>query len=235
MVWKSLNFIATLLDPVERQQVLGDIQERGANFQALTDLVGLVARRQLLAYTSWKTWLAIVALALPALAITLSIRAIAATASYYPWPDLGEGSRIDFAWMIANSAIATFVLTWSAGYALASIARHRSPAAVAVLVLAATVLSSIPLLLSTAPHSAWGRALAYFLLAILPGALGIRRGWLGVPLARRGALVLAAACIPFAFLLPNSPFWSARIISVVAFWPAYFAVGVAVKGRPSHA
>src|SRR5438128_936164 len=113
MVWKSLEVISKLLAPDERQQVLGDIQERGPNLRALLDLIGLVARRQLQSYRSWKMWLAIATLILPALAITLSLRAIADTASYYPWPDLGDISRPEFIWMIADSALAVIALTWT--------------------------------------------------------------------------------------------------------------------------
>jgi hypothetical protein len=233
--WRSLEILSALLGDDERDHVLGDIQERGPDIRAVLELLGLVLLRQLQAWTSCRMWLATMTLTLPALAITLSVRAIGDTASYYPWPNVSEISRFEFAWMIANSALATLALTWSTGYALATIARYGSLLPAAVLTLGAIAVSSIPLLQSTAPHIAWIRTLAYMLCAILPGLLGIRRGWRGVPLTRRSSFFLAIACIPFAFLLPNSPFWSTRLISVLAFWPAYYALGFSMKRKGSHA
>ncbi|MEO5924938.1 MAG: hypothetical protein ABIR70_14050 [Bryobacteraceae bacterium] len=229
--------MSQLLEPTERQSVLGDIEERGPSFRDLLDLIGLVARRQFQTFTSWKMWLAAITLSLPVLAITNSSRAIADTLSYYPWPDLSQLSRPEFAWMIAESALATLALTWSTGYALATIARHRSLAVTALLALGPIAYLCMPLLQTTAPHhsSTSIRTLAFMLWAVTPGLLGMRRGWLGAPLTRRNALILAAACVPFAFLLPNSPYWSGRILSVLAFWPAYYAMGFSIKGAPSHA
>ncbi len=237
MVSKLLALIAELLAPAERDAVLGDIAGRGASARALLDLTELVARRQLQAYDSWKMWVAALTLTVPALAITNSIRAIADTASYYPWPDLSDISRPEFAWMIADSTLATLALTWSTGYTLATIARHRSLAVTALLAVGPIAYLCMPLLRVTAPHNSSTsiRTIAFVLFAILPGILGMRRGWCRIPLAQHSVIVLAAACIPFAFLLPNSPFWSARILSVIAFSPAYYAVGFSVRGNQTHA
>jgi hypothetical protein len=58
--WWLLSFVARALEPPERDAVLGDLAESGAGFgPAMRDLLGLVVRRQVGLWASWRPWLAV--------------------------------------------------------------------------------------------------------------------------------------------------------------------------------
>ncbi len=232
-LWSWLERVGALLEPTDRHVALGDIQERGADARALLDLIGLVALRQLQACKSWRTWLLAAIFILPAFAVFNSAHAIADTASFYPWPDLSQISRPDFALMIFNSAIATLALSWTTGFAVGLAGRYR---------VAGILLPSIAVFLwlsNAAPFRIWHRTsatlmlLSFTLLAAIPSAMGLARAWRGTPLSPRAAIVLAILIIPFAFMLPNSPLWSTRLLTVAAFWPAYYAIGAPMLSQRS--
>jgi hypothetical protein len=56
-----LRLAARALEPGEREVVLGDLAEQGSSgVRALFDVFGLVVRRQLLIWTSWQPWFALI-------------------------------------------------------------------------------------------------------------------------------------------------------------------------------
>jgi hypothetical protein len=58
--WSLLSFLARALEPPERDVVLGDLAESGAAFgPAIHDLLGLILRRQVGLWASWRPWLAL--------------------------------------------------------------------------------------------------------------------------------------------------------------------------------
>lgn len=63
MSW-IVRLTARALEPGEREIVLGDLAERGSSrAHALFDVLGLVVRRQLLIWTNWRPWFALLAIA----------------------------------------------------------------------------------------------------------------------------------------------------------------------------
>ncbi len=63
MSW-AVRLAACALEAVEREVVLGDLAERGSSgAHALFDVFGLVVRRQLLIWTNWRPWFALLAIA----------------------------------------------------------------------------------------------------------------------------------------------------------------------------
>jgi hypothetical protein len=218
-----IESLSNLLEPTERESVLGDMQERGPDTRALFDVIGMVTLRQLQAFTSWRTLLLATLLILPTVAIANSAIAIADTLSYYPWLDLSPSSRPDFALMIFNSAIATLALSWTTGFGIGLSGRYRLLASLVPIVAIPIWLWNTPLLRRPTTSAAM-LLLSYALIAAIPCALGLLRGWRGTPLGTKPAITMALLCLPFAFLLPNSPFWTKRLISIAAFWPAYYAV-----------
>lgn len=58
--WRLLGFLARALEPAERDVVLGDLAESGAGLGlAMRDLLGLIVRRQIGLWVSWRPWLAL--------------------------------------------------------------------------------------------------------------------------------------------------------------------------------
>ncbi len=58
-----LRLAAGALEPGERDAVLGDLAEQGVSgARPIFDVLGLVARRQLLIWTSWRPWFALISI-----------------------------------------------------------------------------------------------------------------------------------------------------------------------------
>jgi hypothetical protein len=94
--WWLVDMMSRLLEPDERDAVLGDLAESGATSpQAFRDLLGLVLRRQAALWMEWRPWLALMGLVAP-LGMLLSLVS----------RDLAEGSAI-YAWLYLNN------WTWS--------------------------------------------------------------------------------------------------------------------------
>src|SRR4051794_7312342 len=66
-VWRLIERCAGLLqDPAERQAVLGDLQERDVTGgRALFELWGLIVRREMGLWATWRPWTAMVLLIFP--------------------------------------------------------------------------------------------------------------------------------------------------------------------------
>jgi hypothetical protein len=58
--WRLLRFLARALEPAERDVVLGDLAESGEGVGSATrNLLGLIVRRQIRLWLSWRPWLAL--------------------------------------------------------------------------------------------------------------------------------------------------------------------------------
>jgi hypothetical protein len=66
MFWRLIDGFSHLLEPEERDVVLGDLAESGAaGAEALRDVLGLVFRRQAAIWINWRPWLALLEVAGP--------------------------------------------------------------------------------------------------------------------------------------------------------------------------
>src|SRR5258705_13588811 len=64
--WPVVEAFARLLPRNDREAVLGDLMDAGESFgRALFDVFGLIVRRQVALWKSWRPWLAAFGLALP--------------------------------------------------------------------------------------------------------------------------------------------------------------------------
>ena len=153
MVRKSLEIVATLLDPAERQSVLGDIEERGPNTRALFDLIGLVLLRQLQAWTSWRPWAITASLAIPALLAGSAAHPIAYVfrTGHLVAYERAAGTFLMQPWVTLGAPAAA----WAIGFALGRLGKHR----------AASVL---PLLIGASIWTSYQAALGSLRLALPP-------------------------------------------------------------------
>ena len=136
--WLLVDLMSHMLDPRERSVVRGDLEEmRATGASALREIVGLVGRRQILAWTDWRPWLAVGTLIVPLGAIlNLVSRSWAYTAAIYSWLYVNNwtraylespGSRIELMRRGAECAVAFTTLaswSWTTGFALASLSRR---------------------------------------------------------------------------------------------------------------
>ena len=145
-----VDAFSRMLTPDERDAVLGDLAERGANGgQALRDVLGLVLRRQAALWKHWRPWAALVGLALP-LSVPLSIysRRVADAGALYIWLYANNWDwsllRIHAFWPYAPAYIARVLLSnftlpfllsfvtlpcwsWNIGLALGNCSRRAIP------------------------------------------------------------------------------------------------------------
>jgi hypothetical protein len=127
--------LSRLLDPNERDAVVGDLTElKASTFEAVSDLVGLIARRQAALWLEWRPWLALVGGVVP-LGWLLSrvAHGWAAHGAIYSWLYFNNwtwgflsipGARRDLLQTVADFLGNSFVLagwSWSAGAAIASL------------------------------------------------------------------------------------------------------------------
>ena len=142
--------VSRALEPDEQEAVSGDFVECGATGpQALRDVLGLVARRQLELWKNWRPWLTLCAMVVP-LAILLSLvsRIIADGSSLYAWMYLNNwtwtyvtnaGARIDligYAAAVLLKFLALLCWSWTAGFMLGACSRRTAPVNVALFCLA---------------------------------------------------------------------------------------------------
>ena len=118
-----LSFLARALEPPERDVVLGDLAESGAGFgQAMRDLLGLIVRRQVGLWTSWRPWLAlfgvcgVAGLSLSGLVFRLNVDLHKYVVGYAT--DLTPRQEVAFFLCLAGALL---VWSWTCGFVLASL------------------------------------------------------------------------------------------------------------------
>jgi len=85
--WLLVDSFAALLDPGEREVVLGDLAESGeSGGEALRGVLGVVVRRQLAIWVAWRPWLTLIILVIP-LGFFLSVlsRSTSDESAVYAW------------------------------------------------------------------------------------------------------------------------------------------------------
>jgi hypothetical protein len=213
--------IAALLDEDERQSVLGDIEERGANLRALFDLIGLVVLRQLQAWKSWRPWALAASLYFPALSAAFYTHPIANIlySGHLLSYQRGFGTTLINPWEL----LAAPVFAWAIGLALGRLG-HRRVASILLLLPAVFAWNIHSVARSTffrggaseiAPFTYFGpdstqaaRLLFFetsaflvavflmFVLVVIPCIRGFARGVNDRPVSPILALVLVTLCLP---------------------------------------
>ena len=118
-----LSILARALEPLERDVVLGDLAESGEGVGAATrHLLGLIVRRQLGLWSSWRPWLALLgvsclaALSLSRIVFRLNVDLYKYTAGYAT--SLTGRQEVGFLLLLAG---AVMVWSWTCGFALGSL------------------------------------------------------------------------------------------------------------------
>jgi hypothetical protein len=132
--WLALVDVATaMLDPNERVAVRGDLQEGGIGGpRALREILGLIARRQILVWTGWRPWIALLAVSIPlGLLLGAVSRRWSYTSAIYAWLYVdnwtwayldSSGSRVELVRTIAAFVprlLALAAASWASGFVLA--------------------------------------------------------------------------------------------------------------------
>ena len=144
-----LEVLAGLLEPNEREAVLGDLAESNKSWaRSLRDLLGLVGRRQGQAWMQANSWIVLLLLVLPIGSfLTQSSRSIADSSALHlwmlasNWSAARQGDPAYWDAVAVNAPRAMFSLlvlacwTWTLGFAISSFARRAAPVSAAIFVL----------------------------------------------------------------------------------------------------
>ena len=121
--WLFLSVLARALEPDERDVVLGDLAESGEGVRAATrHLLGLIVRRQLGLWLSWRPWLALLgvsclaALSLSRIVFRLNVDLYKHAAGYAT--SLTPPQEVAFLLLLAG---AVAVWSWTCGFVLGSL------------------------------------------------------------------------------------------------------------------
>jgi hypothetical protein len=220
--WSIVQTAARLLERDECDAVLGDLLEAGDGaWNGLLDVVGLLIRRQLKLFKSWRPWLATLGLALPAsfvlmgfsISVSWSYRHLLDPTSVARGPGAGAGLIL-----LTSHVLLLIAWSWSAGFVVSTLSRRTlwlSAAAcccACLLCLARFRETSLPSLC--------------LLLYLPPAIAGVRQGLRMVRIKRRSAIMLA-----LGVTLLMLPMWSGGLwaINWVLIWPAWYLVATAQR------
>ena len=207
--WSVVATTARLLEPCERESVLGDICEsEGDVWSGIGDVAGLALRRQLQLWSDWRPWLATFGLTLPSsfllMGFSLSVSSMIR--------DLLHGAG---AWTLLNQAILLAICAWSSGFVVSMLSRRT------IWVSAAACL--LPCMFCLSRFGVQHQSRWELLLFLLPGICGVWAGRLKSP-ARSPigrATALALATVSTGLVLPGTPSWPLILMLI---WPGWFLV-----------
>lgn len=148
--WWLVDMASRVLQPDERDAVLGDFAESGeSGGEALCGLLGLIVRRQAALWKDWRPWLALVGLIVPlAWLLSVASRLAAGLSAVYVWSYVNNWDWAlltygSFWYVLRDSATAVFAgyaklvcWSWSAGFLLGFVSRRIMPVNVVLFMLA---------------------------------------------------------------------------------------------------
>ena len=181
--WRYFESASSLLEPNERQHVLGDIHERGVTFRSFAELSGLIFARQFQAWATWRPWVLSIALFVPS--------------AFVAFRALVEISNVVAGHFVNWSIIGVPVLAWAMGFSLSSLGKRRTLSVAPVLAGILTWLSrnAIVGLLEKGAYGVMLLLVSSALLVMIPALYGVLRGLNPRPLSitvRMGSLVICS-------------------------------------------
>jgi len=179
--------VARLLDPNERDAVLGDSLEAGEGpSRALFSILGLVLRRQLLLWKSWRPWLAAFGFAVPCtcllMAVSLSVtctseRLLGIGLSHWA-PTGNEGI-----FLLLCHVLLLIAWSWTSGFAIGSLSPRTLGTNAALFLLLAQYLHHMYIVAAPAEAMHGALHVSFYALArlapflfVLPAVWGVSHG-----------------------------------------------------------
>jgi hypothetical protein len=238
--WWLIAVACRLLEPDEREVVLGDVAESGeTGTRALRDVLGLVVRRQAAFWKDWRPWLALVGVVVPfgMLLSLLSRRVADGTAipiwmyvNNWTWAYVSSsGFRLDLAHSAATVSLQYVTLacwSWTSGFALGVLSRRaiRINGVLFCLVLSLASILGAPRFRSPGHEAVFSLVfydvmfplIVQLILVLLPSIWGMRQGMRLAVLPGRMRLFLTSiilatiALLALQYSVPAPPLLIAR-------------------------
>lgn len=211
--WRLVEAAALLLDRQEREAVLGDLAEAGAqSWRGALDVLGLILRRQLNAWREWRPWAAAFGLAMPGsfflMGASVSVSAgVAAMLGGSAWP---AGGGLALACEIAL----LLAWSWTSGFVVGSLSRRT-------LWLSALLCAS-PCLTCLAMFRSQTLSKPCLVAFLVPAIVGVV---MGLRMTRVSfGMAVALAVIVTSFMVPTLLADKASVLGLAVTWPAWYLV-----------
>lgn len=218
--WMCIEAASGLLDPREREAVLGDLAEAGDPLlHGLFGVLGLAMRRQLHLWKSWRPWVSALGVVLPN---SFQLMGFSVLVSSMFLQDLQHGMSAEGLPKLLGKAALLAIVAWSCGFAVRAISRRTLWASgVACLVPCLFCFSRFAV-----PHRSPLSLLLFLPFAVYGGWFGLHRGRLrlsvALPIATTATVLTIAG-------------WTGSWLSLlVLLWPGWFLVAMARK-QPKRA
>jgi hypothetical protein len=201
MNWTLTEGAAQLLERDEREAVLGDLAEAGEGaWRGLLEVLGLVSRRQVALWRSWRPWFAGFGLAMPCSFALMGISvSISLTGRHYFGANLQSpmaSGGFDALGPLLFRGILLLASAWAGGFVVGSISRRT------LWVSAALCLS--PCLFCLERFRIESLSRYCLLLFLVPAWFGVRAGMRCLSMSRRIAMILASMVMLSMILLWRS-------------------------------
>ena len=224
IAWKLIGLLSKMLEPEEREAVIGDIIESRADaWSAAADVAGLAMRRQLLEWRSWKPWLAAFGLALPASLLLMGLSLTVSRAyqdllnpAVHRVTGLWVGAGF---WLFLCNVLLLLGWAWSGGQVLSMLSRRTLWISV--------LFSFAPCLFCLTRFRVESMSRFCLLLFLVPALGGILRGLRVSSISFGPALMLALGVT--ALTIPSWGNHGAWLPNWALSWPAWFLVAAARK------
>jgi hypothetical protein len=212
--WSLTEVAAHLLRDEEREVVLGDLSEaHESTWPGLLDVLGLVTRRQLLFWKSWRPWLSGFGLVLPS-SFQLMGASVGVSMAYQSLT--GPRSLNQLSLFVFQVLLLT-AWSWSGGFVVGKLSRQTLWASV--------LLCFPPCLFCLARFRIPALSRASLLLFLLPAVVGAFQGMRGIQIRLKAALALAVSVTALmVFQWSSSRLW---FVNWSLIWPIWYIVSTA--------
>jgi hypothetical protein len=218
--WWCVETASGLLEPREREAVLGDLAEAGdPMLRGLFDVLGLALRRQALLWKNWRPWVYAFGVALPN---SFQLIGFSLLVSEMFRRMFEQGLGADGVRLLLCRIVLLAILAWSCGFAVGAVSRRTLWASVAACFLPCVFCLSR----FEVPHQS-----PLSLLLFVPFALwGAWQGLRQLRLRLSSAITLAVVATVLTIAGWRGP-W---IFMLALIWPGWFLVATARK-QPAKA
>jgi hypothetical protein len=212
-----LEIAAGLLEPDDRDGVLGDLVEAGETaWQAFCGVLGLLVRRQAMLWKSWRPWASSVGLALPASFLLMGFSVSVSSSFQYLLTDGPVTSgRIQ---LLVSQLVLLTAWSWTSGFVVGSLSRRTLWVSIAS--------SCLPCLFCLARFRESALPSVCLLLFLAPALWGAWRGWRRARLTLPSSILLALVTTTL-MILPAAEHWQG--LHWLLLWPAWYLVAAARK------
>jgi len=221
-----VKLTARLLEPREREVVLGDLTEVHASpLQAVCEVLNLGIRRHSALWLNWRPWLAGPGLAVPASFLLMGVSlSVSQSCLELVKPDTGTGS---VTWLLTQMCL-LLIWSWTSGFVIGSLSRRTLWASI--------VMCCWPCLVCVSKFHLELLSPVCLLWFLIPAGLGVRQGLSGKRIPLSVALTITTVLMLVMLLRWQGgaqrwwspPWW---LVDFAMSWPALFLVARA-SSRP---